>query len=260
MYGKSVSSSNITSAGEIVLHKGNHILKMNPGLVVGCSVTNCTMHDCRTIAFGNPYGRQFLFDNIKFYHCATQAYLGISAGGSITPLLSDWEDSWNWTKYIRVSNCTHYPDKSQNGSSNITAYSGEGVEFINNKGFTIRLGGMVESVSIKDCDLKGITMSRTRSAFHPHYEIMNNRLVGFGASIKDTDEVDKKVTEETAGLTVTTESTEPDKVVVSYDTAFDDILETTIAFTDCTFKHMIGYGYFKLRHCKVDTLGLDYIN
>lgn len=232
----------------------------DPVLAIGCTVKDCFMHDTRTIAIGNPGGRQLLYDNITFTRCATTKYLGISSGGSITPLLGDFEDSWNWGKHISIRNCEHIKDSSQSSSSNITIYAGEHIEFKNNNGFSLKFGGMVEGGIIKDNVIRSWLIEKTRSCFHPHTEIKNNNINSLSVYVKPSDDVETHITEETAYDVSGTTEPVVEIDVTQIDTAYNDTIEPVIAMANCVFKKMIKYDYFKLRHCKVDTVAVDYIN
>jgi len=79
-----------------------------------------------------------LYDNITFERCANTRYLGVSSGGSITPTLGDFEDSWQWAKYVTMSNCTYIPDPEKKSSGHLIAYNCEHFNYINNKNISLK--------------------------------------------------------------------------------------------------------------------------
>lgn len=261
----------------VAKHARGGISKTFPDFSVGCSFKDCYMHDSRTIAFGNPQGRQILYENLTFERCATDKYLGISSGGLITPVLCDFEDSWQWAKYITIKDCTYISntDPTISSSNMFIVYNAECFDFINNTNIKLKQGGGVESGIIAGNTFSSWQIMKTRSCFHPHMEMTDN--ISKNTSVKATayDSVKSKIDavatstgeyEEGDGDEITpaeqTDATEEDVVinVTQIDTDYDDAIEPVIAFTDSTFRTHITYDYFKLRKCLSDTVGIDYIN
>lgn len=221
----------------------------------------------------NPQGHQLLYDNITYERCATTKYLGISAGGSITPLLGDFEDSWQIAKYITVSNCKAIKDTDQyyTSSRTLLVYNCEHFNFINNEGFGLTHGGGIESGLIAGNTFGGWTINKTRGCFHPHVEMRDNIASRVTVTVRKYDSV--KMSEKAIYSTsegeelpnVLPDDVSEDSVLVRYqslyiDTDYNDRIEPMIAFANSTFKIHVQYDYFKLRKCKSETVGVDYVN
>lgn len=269
-YGTWITSSDPYTASNWVRKTGAGTLYgMRPKFSIGCAIKNCYIHDTRTTALSNPQGRQLLYDNITLERCATTKYLGISSGGSITPLLGDFEDSWQWAKYITIKNCTHISDSTQSSSKLLVAYSCEFMDFINNTNISLKLGGNVESGLFKDNNIPGFIMTKSRGCFHPYLEIRDNIIGRFTGSItnyesilmeiqQDTD--DDNSEEDNYGIEDSEEQTqETDVDITEIDTEYNDLIEKIVPMSYSTFKLPINYGYFKLRKCLMDIDGFDYI-
>lgn len=246
-----------------------------PYYTIGLAIKNCTLHDCRTTAITNPQGRQILYDNITFYNCASTQYLGLGAGGRITPFLGDFEDSWQWAKYITVKNCkcvggineVNEDGETYSASRLLVAYNAEHFDFIGNINLSLKQGGGIESGLIKDNIIKVWNLLRTRSCFHPHVEMSDNNANTVNVTTTLYDSIKETINppaEPEEGEEVTpTESSDTEEIyadVTEVDSDYDDTIEPVIAFSNCIFDNNIVYGYFKLRHCKVDTINVDYIN
>lgn len=267
-YGKVVSSTTNAIASNWVIKWKDQgtIYGLQPVFSVGCNITNCYLHDSRTVAFGNPQGRQLLYDNITFERCANTRYLGVSSGGSITPTLGDFEDSWQWAKYVTMSNCTYIPDPEKKSSGHLIAYNCEHFNYINNKNISLKQGGGIESGIIKDSYLTSWEILRTRSCFHPQVEYSDNIVNSLSVTTTLYDSTKIVVVEDdedqidVIDIGGDGQNEEGDDTLKfdEIDVDYNDRMEPVISFSNCTFKRPIRYGDFKLRKSSVDVIKLDY--
>lgn len=268
-YGTWITSLEPYTASNWVRSLGSGgIFGMTPVLPTGCAITNCTIHDTRSTALTNPQGRQLLYDNLTLYKCATTEHLGTSSGGSITPLLGDFEDSWQWAKHICVRNCEHISYSGQSSSKMLLAYCCESMTYVNNKNISLKLGGNVESGLFADNSIPGFVMTKSRGCFHPFLEIKNNYIGRFTASATNYESVMLTIQEQSDGDTTVEDvpvgdseegNEEVEIDITEIDTEYNDLMEKIIPISYSTFKLPINYGYFKLRKCLMDINGFDYI-
>lgn len=270
---KHSNESDILASNWSVSLSSGTIGAKQPRFSVGCEFKNLYVHDTRTTALTNPQGHQLLYDNITYERCATTKYLGISAGGSITPLLGDFEDSWQIAKYITVSNCKAIKDTDQyyTSSRTLLVYNCEHFDFVNNEGFGLTHGGGIESGLIAGNTFGGWTINKTRGCFHPHVEMRDNVASRVTVTVRKYDSVkmsEKAIYSTSEGEelpSVLPDDVSEDSVLVRYqslyiDTDYNDRIEPMIAFANSTFKIHVQYDYFKLRKCKSETVGVDYVN
>lgn len=204
---------------------------------VGNTIKDCYWHDTRTVAICNPIGKQILYDNILYRRIVNSDLLRQGSGGTVTPLLGDFEDCWENAKYITIRNCEL--DRSNNDdvtSAMLVIYACEFFDFINNYNISLSFGTKthnVESALIKGSAIPFIQIYKNRAAFNPHLEFTGNT---FGVFAISTD-------------------------YLNYDVVangYNRQIERRITVDNSTIVRLCNYNGLKLRDSKMDVLNIDY--